>query len=190
MILGPKHAPIRQRDHHRIHLHLHRYWRLQSDFKPIPDIGFHHVRIDSDERAQCVPPRRLLDARKAQTHLGGLLQRLPFPSGLLCDTPPRCSVPRHVRATPLIAPLLPPFDPRSSPSYSYYSYFGVDTPIRPGTPTISKPQRCSPAATPSSPPFPSPPFFSKEMRPWLSNGLAGTPLASLSLTIGSAWAGY
>jgi hypothetical protein len=91
---------------------------------------------------------------------------------------------------PLLAPLLPPFDPRLSPSYSYYSYFGVDTPIRPGTPAITKPRRCSPAATPSSPPFPSPPSFSNEMRPWLNNGLAGTPLADLPLTNGSAWAGY
>jgi hypothetical protein len=28
------------------------------------------------------------------------------------------------------------------------------------------------------------------MRPWLRNGLAGTPLAGLSSTIGSTWAGY
>ena len=91
---------------------------------------------------------------------------------------------------PLLAPLLPHFNPRSLPSYSYYSYFGVDTPIRPGTPTITKPRRCSPATTPSSSPFPSPRFFSNEMRPWLYNGLAGTPLADLSLTNGSAWAGY
>jgi len=91
---------------------------------------------------------------------------------------------------PLLAPPLPRFDPRSSPSYSYYSYFGVDTPIEPGTPTITKPQRRSPATTPSSSPFPSPQSFFEDMRPWLSNGLAGTPLADLSLTNGNVWVGY
>jgi hypothetical protein len=90
---------------------------------------------------------------------------------------------------PLLAPSLPHFDPRSSPSYSYYSYFGIDTPIGPGTPTITKPRRRSPTTTPSSSPFPSPHFF-EDMRPWLYNGLAGTPLADLSPTNGNAWAGY
>ena len=91
---------------------------------------------------------------------------------------------------PLLAPLLPHFDPRSSPSYSYYSYFGVHVPIELGTPTITKHRRRSPATTPSSTPVPSPRFFSDETRPWLHNGLAGTPLADLSLTNGIAWAGY
>jgi hypothetical protein len=90
---------------------------------------------------------------------------------------------------PLLAPH-PHFNPRSSPSYSYYSYLGVDTPIRPGTPTITKPQRCSLTTIPSSSPFPLPWSFFEDLRPWLYNGLAGTPLADLSLTNGNAWAGY
>ena len=85
----------------------------------------------------------------------------------------------------LLAPSLAHFDPRSSPSYSYYSYFGNDAgaPLEPGTPTITKPQQCTSGTTLLSLP-------SCHMRPWLCEGLAGTPLANLSSTTDTAWAGY
>jgi hypothetical protein len=90
---------------------------------------------------------------------------------------------------PLLAPLLAHFDPRSSPGYSYYSHFDEDAPAEPGSPIISKLQRLAHDTTPSSSPTPS--LTSHvHMRPWLRNGLAGTPLAGLSSTIDSTWVGY
>jgi len=85
----------------------------------------------------------------------------------------------------LLAPLLPHFDPRSSPSYSYYSYFGDSAPGESGIPTTA-----APAGVPLSLPCPSPPSPFSHVRPWLRDGLAGTPLAGLSSMTGSAWAGY
>jgi len=72
----------------------------------------------------------------------------------------------------LLPPSLPYFDARSSSFYysSCYSCYGHDSPI----------ERDAAAASSTSIP----------LRPWLRDGLAGTPFASLSSTTSSAWAGY
>jgi hypothetical protein len=78
----------------------------------------------------------------------------------------RPSAPRPL----LLPPSLPYFDARSSPFYhsSCYSYYGHDTPTEPA------------AASSTSIP----------LRPWLRDGLTGTPFANLSSTTRRAWAGY
>ena len=72
----------------------------------------------------------------------------------------------------LLAPSLPYFDARASSFYysSCYSYYGHDASIEPGA-----------TAAPST---------SIPLRPWLRDGLAGTPFASHLPTTGCAWAGY
>ena len=66
---------------------------------------------------------------------------------------------------PLPAPSLPHFDPRSSSFYCSHPYHGDGSPAGQGA-------------------------LSGPLRPWLHDGLAGTPLAALSSTTGCAWAGY
>ena len=75
------------------------------------------------------------------------------------------SVPRP----PLLPPSLPHFDPRSSSLYYSHPYHGDGAPVEPGAITAA---------------------LSGPLRPWLHDGLAGTPLAALSSTTGRAWAGY
>ena len=72
----------------------------------------------------------------------------------------------------LLPPSLPYFDARSSSFYypSCYSCYGHDAPIERGATSASS--------------------TSIPLRPWLRDGLAGTPFASLSSTTSSAWAGY
>ena len=69
----------------------------------------------------------------------------------------------------LPAPSLPHFDPRSSSFYYSHPYHGNGAPVEPGAITTD---------------------LSAPLRPWLHDGLAGTPLAALSPTTGRAWAGY
>ena len=66
---------------------------------------------------------------------------------------------------PLPAPSLPHFDPRSSSFYCSHPYHGDGSPAGQGA-------------------------LSGPLRPWVHDGLAGTPLAALSSTTGCAWAGY
>jgi hypothetical protein len=82
----------------------------------------------------------------------------------------------------LLAPLFPHFDPHSSPSYSYFS---DSAPVETGSPTTAAPSGVS-----LSLPYPAPSSPLSHVRPWLRDGLAGTPLAGLSSMTGSAWAGY
>ena len=70
---------------------------------------------------------------------------------------------------PLPAPSLPHFDPRSSSFYCSHPYHGDVSPAGQGAITAA---------------------LSGPLRPWLHDGLAGTPLAALSSTTGCAWAGY
>ena len=74
-----------------------------------------------------------------------------------------------VRQPLLPAPSHPHFDPRSSSLYYSHPYQGDDAPVGPGAISTA---------------LPGP------VRPWLHDGLAGTPLAALSSTTGCAWAGY
>jgi len=64
---------------------------------------------------------------------------------------------------------LPHFDPHSSSFYYSHPYHGNGPPVEPGTVTTT---------------------LSAPLRPWLHDGLAGTPLAALSSTTGCSWAGY
>lgn len=69
----------------------------------------------------------------------------------------------------LPAPSLPHFDPRSSSFYYSHPYHGNGAPVEPEATTTT---------------------LSAPLRPWLYDGLAGTPFAALSSTTSRAWAGY
>ena len=69
----------------------------------------------------------------------------------------------------LAAPSLPPFDPRSSSFYYSHPYHDNGPSVEPGAFNTA---------------------WFDPLRPWLHDGLAGTPLAALSSTTSCAWAGY
>ena len=103
-------------------------------------------------------------------YLGAVLWRLLPGDPLRSHCPQTRPGPRHApadRSPLLLAPSRPHFDP------SYNNYFFSHKPldiVDIGTTTA--------------------PSFSRPLRPWLRNKLAGTPLADLSSTTGRAWAGY